>query len=42
MAQDVDDALREVAAAHGAMSAEKAAEYVAGLTKVGRYARDVY
>jgi len=42
MAKDVDDALREVAAAHGAMSAEKAAEYVAGLAKAGRYARDVY
>ena len=42
MAKDVDDALREVAAAHGAMSAENAAAYVAGLAKAGRYARDVY
>jgi sulfite reductase (NADPH) flavoprotein alpha-component len=42
MAKDVDDALREVAATHGAMSAEDAAAYVAGLAKAGRYARDVY
>jgi sulfite reductase (NADPH) flavoprotein alpha-component len=42
MAKDVDDALKGVVATHGAMGAEKAAEYVAGLAKAGRYARDVY
>lgn len=42
MANDADDALKEVAAAHGAMNAEQAAAYVPGLAKAGRYARDVY
>jgi sulfite reductase (NADPH) flavoprotein alpha-component len=42
MAKDVDDALKAVVAEHGAMGAERAAEYVAGFAKVGRYARDVY
>jgi sulfite reductase (NADPH) flavoprotein alpha-component len=42
MAKDVDEALKEVAAAHGAMNAEQAAEYVSALAKAGRYARDVY
>jgi sulfite reductase (NADPH) flavoprotein alpha-component len=42
MAKDVDEALKGVVAEHGAMSAEKAAEYVARLAKAGRYARDVY
>jgi len=42
MAKDVDDALKEVVATHGAVGAGKAAEYVAGLAKAGRYARDVY
>ena len=42
MAKDVDDALKEVAAAHGAMNAEQATAYVSALAKAGRYARDVY
>jgi sulfite reductase (NADPH) flavoprotein alpha-component len=42
MAKDVDEALKGVVAEHGAMSTEKAAEYVARLAKAGRYARDVY
>jgi len=42
MAKDVDDALKEVVVAHGAMSADQGATYVAGLAKAGRYARDVY
>jgi sulfite reductase (NADPH) flavoprotein alpha-component len=42
MAKDVDEALKEVVAVHGAMGAEKAAEFLAGLAKAGRYARDVY
>ena len=42
MAKDVDEALKGVVAERGAMSAEKAAEYVARLAKAGRYARDVY
>jgi sulfite reductase (NADPH) flavoprotein alpha-component len=42
MAQDVDDALKEIAAGHGAMSGEQAAQYLSGLAKTGRYARDVY
>jgi sulfite reductase (NADPH) flavoprotein alpha-component len=42
MAKDVDDALKAVVAEHGAMTAGQAAEYVAGLAKAGRYARDVY
>jgi sulfite reductase (NADPH) flavoprotein alpha-component len=42
MAKDVDDALKAIVAEHGAMSAERAAEYVAALAKAGRYCRDVY
>ncbi len=42
MAKDVDDTLKEVAAVHGALGAEDAAAYFAGLAKAGRYARDVY
>jgi sulfite reductase (NADPH) flavoprotein alpha-component len=42
MAADVDRALREIAAEQGGFSAEKAAEYIAALTKAGRYLRDVY
>ena len=42
MAKDVNDALREVAAVHGAMSAADAAAYLSGLAQAGRYARDVY
>jgi sulfite reductase (NADPH) flavoprotein alpha-component len=42
MAKDVDDAVKAIVAEHGNMSAEAAAEYVAGLAKSKRYARDVY
>ena len=42
MAQDVDAALREVVAQHGAMSAEDAALHVRGLSAAKRYVRDVY
>jgi sulfite reductase (NADPH) flavoprotein alpha-component len=42
MAKDVDQALRQVIATHGAMSAEKAAEYVQNLGANKRYLRDVY
>ncbi|WP_027213160.1 sulfite reductase subunit alpha [Burkholderia sp. WSM2232] len=42
MARDVDAALRDVVARHGAMSDEKAAEYVSRLAQEKRYARDVY
>ena len=40
--KDVGDALRAVVAEQGGLTAERAAEYVAGLAKAGRYARDVY
>jgi NADPH-dependent sulfite reductase flavoprotein alpha-component len=42
MAADVDDALREVAAAHGRLPPEAAADYVRRLTADRRYLRDVY
>ncbi|MGL5098323.1 MAG: sulfite reductase subunit alpha, partial [Planctomycetia bacterium] len=42
MAKDVDAALHAVVAEHGALSAEAAKEYVAGLVKSKRYQRDVY
>jgi sulfite reductase (NADPH) flavoprotein alpha-component len=42
MAKDVDDALKALIAEQGAMTAAQAGEYVAGLAKAGRYARDVY
>jgi sulfite reductase (NADPH) flavoprotein alpha-component len=42
MAKDVDAALRQVAQDHGALPAEKAAEYVAALAREKRYVRDVY
>jgi sulfite reductase (NADPH) flavoprotein alpha-component len=42
MAKDVDDALHEIAGERGGMGPERAAEYVAGLAKAGRYCRDVY
>jgi len=38
----VDAALRQVAQDHGALPAEKAAEYVAALAREKRYVRDVY
>ncbi|NAZ76863.1 reductase, partial [Kineococcus sp. T13] len=42
MAADVDTALREVVAAHGAMGAEDAAAHVRALAAAKRYVRDVY
>ena len=42
MAADVDRALTEIVAAQGSMDAQAARAYVAGLTKSGRYQRDVY
>lgn len=42
MARDVDTALGEIIAEHGGMTAEKAADYLAGLKKDKRYLRDVY
>ncbi len=42
MARDVDGALKAIVAERGGMSAERAAEHVAGLAKAGRYCRDVY
>lgn len=42
MAKDVDKALHRVIAQHGALSEEKAADYVNQLKKEKRYLRDVY
>jgi sulfite reductase (NADPH) flavoprotein alpha-component len=42
MANDVDNALKQIVAEQGGMSAEAAGEYVAKLVKEGRYQRDVY
>jgi sulfite reductase (NADPH) flavoprotein alpha-component len=42
MASDVDNALKQIVAEQGGMSAEDAAAYVAKLTKDNRYQRDVY
>ncbi|MFG2616502.1 molybdopterin-dependent oxidoreductase [Streptomyces sp. NPDC048507] len=42
MAKDVDRALHEIVAAHGAMTAEAAASYVRRLASDKRYVRDVY
>jgi sulfite reductase (NADPH) flavoprotein alpha-component len=42
MASDVDNALKQIVAAQGGMSAEEATAYVANLTKTDRYQRDVY
>jgi sulfite reductase alpha subunit-like flavoprotein len=43
MAADGERALEDIAAERrGGLSEEKAAEYVAGLGKAGRYLRDVY
>ncbi|MEV7420194.1 molybdopterin-dependent oxidoreductase [Streptomyces sp. NPDC089919] len=42
MAKDVDRALREIVAAHGAMGAEEADAYVRRLSADKRYVRDVY
>jgi len=42
MANDVDNALKQIVAEQGGMSAKAAGEYVAKLVKEGRYQRDVY
>ena len=42
MAADVKRTLKEIAAEQGEMTEDKAAEYIEGLTKAGRYLRDVY
>ncbi|HYG07987.1 MAG TPA: assimilatory sulfite reductase (NADPH) flavoprotein subunit [Stenotrophomonas sp.] len=42
MGKDVHAALLEIVATHGGLDAEAAAEYLGGLLKEGRYARDVY
>ncbi|GLK57673.1 sulfite reductase (NADPH) flavoprotein alpha-component [Methylopila capsulata] len=42
MAADVEKALVEVVAAHGAKTADEAKAFVAGLKKAGRYQADVY
>ena len=42
MAKDVEIALVDVVAQHGARSAEEAAAFVGELKKKGRYQQDVY
>ncbi len=42
MATDVDRALQQVIAEQGDLSAEAAKDYVANMTRTGRYQRDVY
>ena len=42
MAKDVDQALRTIVETHGAMSADRAKDYVAALAREKRYLRDVY
>ncbi|MDR5170333.1 sulfite reductase subunit alpha [Methylobacillus flagellatus] len=42
MARDVDAALKQVVQAHGNMSAEAAAQYIAKMAQDKRYMRDVY
>ena len=42
MAKDVDAALKQVVATHGAMSAEDASAYVGTMSESKRYVRDVY
>jgi len=42
MAKDVEAALRDVAAAHGGLSAEASAAFLADLKATGRYQADVY
>lgn len=42
MAADVDQALKQIVAVHGKMSADQAKAYVAEMSKAGRYQRDVY
>ena len=42
MAKDVEQALHEIIAAEGGMTAEKAMEYVSNMKREKRYLRDVY
>ncbi len=42
MARDVEAALRDIAVAHGGMSAEAAADHIVRLRREGRYQTDVY
>ena len=42
MAADVDQALKQIVAVQGKMTAEQAKAFVADLAKAGRYQRDVY
>jgi sulfite reductase (NADPH) flavoprotein alpha-component len=42
MAKDVERALVDIAAEHGARSTEEAVSFVGGLKKAGRYQADVY
>ena len=42
MAADVDAALKQVIREQGGKTEAEAAAYVAEMTKVGRYQRDVY
>ena len=42
MARDVEGALVEIVAAHGARTTDEAIAFVAGLKKSGRYQQDVY
>jgi sulfite reductase (NADPH) flavoprotein alpha-component len=42
MARDVHEALLEIVATHGGLSAEGARAWLADLLQQGRYARDVY
>ena len=42
MARDVERALVDIVARHGARDADEAINFVAGLKKSGRYQQDVY
>ena len=42
MAKDVETALVEIAATHGARSTDEAVAFITGLKKAGRYQADVY
>lgn len=42
MGKDVHAALLDIAAEHGALERDAAADYLASLQREGRYARDVY
>jgi sulfite reductase alpha subunit-like flavoprotein len=42
MARDVDQALQDIARAHGDLAPDEAAAFAARLAAEGRYLRDVY